>query len=182
MKTFWRWMKFFLIQEPNLIKNYDYFCAVIFFRDDIKDAHRKQDWRRLCQYRAMFAIPLLGCIYILYLYRADLNEFDSYLLIDVLQWNHLTKLMYLCAFGFILLSGYLLNILYFSPDMDHFLEWQKRILVRGKPIRYHWPYHYKNQKCSDRIAKVFRLAIYGYQAGVALTGKFRDLEKKTNFA
>lgn len=170
MKSFWNWIKFILVKEANPLKRSDYFGQLMSFREDIQVARRVKDWRRLCQYRCMFVLPILNIFYNLYLYSANLNEFDSHIQLDFFKWINSSELSSLVCCGFLLLSTYYLHLLYFSSDISYFMDWFKKIVVEGKRIKYHWPYHYKKKNCSDLIRKTFVRIFRCFQTATISTG------------
>lgn len=143
---------------------------VIWFREDIHDARRKCD-KRLWQYEVMFVYLLALACYCCYLYWAELSEFDSYHRMAFFTWFYLSKPIYLVAASFVMLSASFIHCIYFSPDMDYFMNWQKKIIVQKKSIKYHWPYHYKRGNCSDLIRKSFARFTRGYRSAPLCLGK-----------
>lgn len=171
MKTLLRWFKFFLIKESIPLKGEAYIREVHWFRADIADAGRKRDHRRLWQYWAIFVIFILFWLYSIRMYQSEFDELESHLEMDIMGWLGQEKPIHLIDTSFSLLSAYFLYLLYFSSDMHYFREWQKKILLEKRNIKYHWPYHYKGGNASELIRRLFQILICGYQTIVLVIGK-----------
>lgn len=174
MKTLRRIVKFFRKKEPNPVKGQEYFSSVAWFRDDIQDARKNNDWHRLWQYRFLFVAIAFRIIHFLYLYWTVLNEIESYLLVDMFDWIHLDKLANLVACGPLLLFAFLLHSFYFSNDMHYFFDWYKKIILEQKPVNYHWPLHYKKKDCSRLIRKMFMTLFKLCQLMIVTAGDIRN--------
>lgn len=172
MRTLLRWVKFIWIKESNPIKGREYFSTIQWFRADIRVAREEHDWRRLWQYRCIFLVPLFVFLLDSFRFWTKFDQFDSYLKMDIVSWADANKQIYLGLPGFALLNAYFLHVLYFSPDTDYYMHWQRRLILNQKSIRYHWPFHYKSRDCSYLIRKVFYSIVYFYQLGIFALGKF----------
>lgn len=175
MATLWRWVKFFLITETTPIKTKVYFQQILWFRRDIEASRREQDWRRLLQYRFMFVLMGLFAVYCIYMYRTELNEFDSYILLDLHSWFRSGKLMYLAFLVIQLMAMYAFYLLYFTSNVGYFVDWLKKIVLETSSIQYHWPYHYKLKDCSRLIRETFVRIFQSLQLLIIITCKYAHM-------
>lgn len=172
MKSLWQWAKFFLVDEANPIKTEVHLNKIFWFRDDIKDARRKQDWYRVWQYWFMIVQIGLFCGFCSHMYGARLSEFDSYIRMDVHSWLHSDKIVYHAGTLFSIFVAFTMYLLYFTTDVDHFANWLKKIVLENKPEGFHWPYHYKHKKCTPLIRTTFLRLLWSFQAVTVIAGEF----------
>lgn len=163
-------LKFIIFKETIPYKNESYFRRILQFRATVMSGDRKVLW----QFRSLYAILFWLMAHWFYLYSVHLDEIDSYVQIDYLQWFGLTKTLYffLSLFGVMIMIY--LNLYYRSPDADLMFRAVSKCFDGSRLCLEFWPFHYKHQNSCQVVKKLFYYLLNTFQALVVIMGKYRN--------
>lgn len=174
MKTLWRLVKFLLVKVPNPVLGEKLLIKINWFFEDIQDAKAQKDWHRLVQYASVFiCINITVALYV-FLYGADLNQFEEIIWVKISRRLNPSPLMYAVVSLYLLLGEYYLYLSTFSLEAKYFRDNFRELIVNGESVCFHWPYHYKQQDCSTLIRKLFFRVFRLGRSAIIVIGDFAN--------
>lgn len=174
-----KFLQFSIFEEMIPVKNESYVRRTIWFRKALLNAQHLHDGKTVWQFRCLFLFLAAFIVHHVYLYRVELNEFESYVEIDLVRWIGLPNEINISFSLLALVTLYCLHVFYFSPLTGPMFRTMEEILAGGRLSVEHWPFHYKHQQCSQVARRCLFQNLNAFQIAVIVLGKYtfskRDL-------